>query len=89
MASLAFGQAHGVVVGLKPVSDVRPRREIDDLVANEPDVFNLFLLALEWLQKDTGLWQDKMGYFQIAGMSPRPEYNISANWPRHSWASQA
>lgn len=67
MASLAFGQAHGVVVGLKSVSDVKPRREIDDLVVNEPDVFNLFLLALEYLQKDTGQWQDKMSYFQVAG----------------------
>lgn len=68
MASLAYGQAHGVVVGLKSVSDVKPRREIDDLVVNEPDVFNLFLLALEYLQKDTGQWQDKMSYFQVAGL---------------------
>lgn len=49
MASIAQAQANGVVVGLKSVSEVKPRREIDDLVVNEPDVFNLFLLALESL----------------------------------------
>ncbi|KAL1639607.1 hypothetical protein SLS58_007807 [Diplodia intermedia] len=73
MTSLAYAQAYGVVVGLKSASDVQPRREIDDLVVNEPDMFNLFLLALEALQKDYGGWQDKMSYFQIAGIHGLPK----------------
>ncbi|KAK7698938.1 hypothetical protein SLS57_012491 [Botryosphaeria dothidea] len=73
MASIAQAQANGVVVGLKSVSEVKPRREIDDLVVNEPDVFNLFLLALESLQKSQGGKEDKMSYFAIAGIRGFPQ----------------
>lgn len=68
MGSLAQAQDDGVVIGLHGISGIQPRREIDDLVVNEPDMFNLFLLALESLQKDEGEHQNKMGYFQVAGL---------------------
>ncbi|OJD40032.1 tyrosinase [Diplodia corticola] len=73
MGSLAQAQADGVVIGLKGLSGIHPRREIDDLVVNEPDMFNLFILALESLQKDEGAHQNKMGYFQIAGIHGLPK----------------
>ncbi|KAL1618339.1 hypothetical protein SLS54_007316 [Diplodia seriata] len=73
MGSLAQAQTDGVVIGLHGVSGIQPRREIDDLVLNEPDMFNLFLLALESLQKDEGAHQDKMGYFQVSGIHGLPK----------------
>ena len=56
-----------VVLGLKSVSDVLPRQDIDILCRDDPDVLNLFILALAALQHEsmTNKW---MGYFQIAGM---------------------
>jgi hypothetical protein len=62
-ADLSAAQQNGYVIGLDSVSGTQPRLEIDDLAANDEDVFNLFILALAKLQKDDG----KMGYFQIAG----------------------
>jgi hypothetical protein len=46
VTTVAEAQRAGVVLGLpdvdgKPV----PRRDVDDLLLNEPDTFNLFLLA--------------------------------------------
>lgn len=74
MASIAQAHANGKVVGLESISDgqPQPRREIDDLMMNEPVVFNLFLLALESIQKDQADkdgQQDKMSFFEIAGSS--------------------
>lgn len=92
MASIAQAQANGVVVGLKSVSEVKPRREIDDLVVNEPDVFNLFLLALESLQKSQGGKEAKMSYFAIAGLSldfVHLSKESLSNILRHPWISSA
>lgn len=68
MASLSEAQNDGIVIGLRSVSGVYPRREIDDLVKNEPDMFNLFVLAMESLQHD----ETKMGFFQVSGQSTAP-----------------
>lgn len=66
--SIESAQKDGVVVGLKDVSGVQPRLEIDDLMVNHPDVFNLFILALQQIMQDesTGV-QNKMNYFEVAG----------------------
>lgn len=63
-STLETAQDDGVVIGLKSLSNVEQRLEIDELLVKHPDVFNLFLLALERLQQD----QSKMGYFKIAGI---------------------
>ena len=73
MDALKQAQKDGVVLGLKNVSGIIPRVDIDVLLSEQPDTFNLFLLALEALQShvdpktEEELKQDKMGYFQIAG----------------------
>lgn len=61
-------EAHnqGVVVGLKDVAKVASRRDIDKLLWDKPDTFNLFLLALARIQ-GTEMTKNKMGYFEIAG----------------------
>ena len=70
MTSLEKAQADGVLIGLAAAgAGTKKRLEIDDMVATQPDTFNLFLLALESLQTDPEKMQDKMGYFQIAGPS--------------------
>ncbi|KAK0663837.1 Tyrosinase [Lasiodiplodia hormozganensis] len=69
MASLAEAQNDGIVIGLRSVSGVHPRHEIDYLVKNEPDMFNLFLLAIESLQHD----ETKMGFFQVCGIHGLPK----------------
>ncbi|KAL1637014.1 hypothetical protein SLS58_009540 [Diplodia intermedia] len=90
MASITNAQSQGRVAGLAsavPNGQPIPQRlEIDDLV-NDPDAFNLFLLALESIQKDKykgitqpaamqdkkqGQWQDRMSYFEIAGIHGLP-----------------
>lgn len=65
--SIQDAQRDGFVVGLNAVSGVQPRRELDDLMTNDPDVFNLFILALTSMMKANV--DDKMGYFRIAGES--------------------
>ena len=67
MVDLKDAQKDGIVIGLKNISGVLERREIDKVLLKEPDVFNLYLLALERLQEDKEGKQDKMGYFQVAG----------------------
>lgn len=64
-ASLPDAHGAGIVTGLRDVSGILPRRELDDLMTNDPDVFNLYILALDKLQKADV--DDKMGYFRIAG----------------------
>ncbi len=63
---LLDAQKNGVVIGLKGVTGVVERLDIDELLLKKPDTFNLFLLALRNLQEDTET-TDPMGYFQIAG----------------------
>ncbi|EGP85593.1 uncharacterized protein MYCGRDRAFT_94308 [Zymoseptoria tritici IPO323] len=74
--SIESAQKDGVVVGLKDVSGVQPRLEIDDLMVNHPDVFNLFILALQQIMQDesTGV-QNKMNYFEVAGIHGFPRKN--------------
>lgn len=73
MASISIesAQEDGVVVGLKDISGVQPRLEIDDLMVNHPDVFNLFILALQQIMQDESNGaQNKMNYFEVAGRLP-------------------
>ncbi|OAP60301.1 hypothetical protein AYL99_05303 [Fonsecaea erecta] len=57
----------GVVFGIGALNhdEVRARLDIDVMIAKQPDVFNLFLLALMDLKADTS----KLGYFSLAGDS--------------------
>lgn len=63
----------GVVVGVGALNndEVRPRVDIDVMISKQPDVFNLFLLALIDLQADSS----KLGYFALAGKSLKAEYS--------------
>lgn len=63
MATIDRAQVDGVVAGLRQVSGTRLRVDIDELILTEPDVTNLYILALEELQRDSG----KMGWFQVTG----------------------
>lgn len=69
MDKLDQAQRDGVVIGLKDVAGVVSRRDIDWLLLNEPDTFNLFLIALQRLQDEPDS-SKIMGYYQIAGKSP-------------------
>jgi hypothetical protein len=65
--TLAEAQSAGDVLGLKSTAGVVvPRRDIDDLLLNEPNTFNLFLLALIDLKEDANR-DSKMGFYQLAG----------------------
>jgi hypothetical protein len=60
-AGIVFG------VGALNYDEVRPRLDIDVMIAKQPDVFNLLLLALMDLKADSS----KLGYYQLAGESAR------------------
>lgn len=74
-------QAHkdGVVVGLSGVNGSEPvdRLDIDVLLLNHPDTFNLLLIAFKELKGEPVPWNidegyeasnaDKMYWYQIAG----------------------
>lgn len=66
--SLDKAQQDGFVIGLAGLGSPVARREIDDLMRNDPDCFNLFVLALRNVMKD----KSKIGYFQIAGIHGLP-----------------
>ena len=66
MDDLRRAQKDGTVIGLKAVSGVLPRKEIDEFLLQDPDAFNLFLLALRDLQEESDT-NKLMSYFQIAG----------------------
>ena len=66
MDKLIQAQKDGVVVGLKDVAGIVPRLEIDQLLLERPDTFNLLLLALGELMDDPDA-SKKMGYYQLAG----------------------
>lgn len=68
MEALKQAQKDGVLIGLKDVSGLQPRLDIDVLLMKKPDTFNLFILALSELQKPENT-RDPMGYFQLAGSS--------------------
>lgn len=64
---LRDAQENGNVIGLAAVTgDVVSRLDIDDLLLNEKDCFNLFLLALQALQAHDQR-SKTMSYYQIAG----------------------
>ena len=65
MDDLRKAQENGVVIGLKGINGVIPRMDIDLLLLQEPDTFNLFLLAFQAIQDEPA--SKMMGYFQIAG----------------------
>ena len=81
MTTLDDAQKKGIVIGLsgetdKPVS----RLDIDELLLKHPKTFNLFLLALKDLQDAEKHENDKLGYFQVAGMiNVLLMYHIQAN----------
>ena len=55
---------NGVVVGMRALTgEVRPRVDIDVLLTQHPDTFNLMLQAISQMQKDP----KKLGYFGLAG----------------------
>jgi len=63
-------QAHKdlVVKGLGGINGTKPRRDIDELLFNHEDTFNLFLLAFKELQSQpTTIWTS---YAQLAGRFP-------------------
>ncbi|KAI9894687.1 MAG: hypothetical protein M1814_002043 [Vezdaea aestivalis] len=67
-------QAHkeGYVLGLGPVTGVQKRFEVDEMVQELPDTYNLFLLALDRLQSEA-YFHDKNGFFKIAGIHGLPK----------------
>lgn len=59
-------QNSGVVLSLGNVAGVRDHLDVDQLFWNDPNAFNLFLLALQEL-KYPSMTADIMGYFETAG----------------------
>ena len=78
MDNLNKAHEQGVVRGLKEVSGVMPRLDIDVLILEQPDTFNLLLITLLELKNEEIPWSipveykldhnDKMSFFQLAGM---------------------
>ena len=68
MDALRRAQKDGTVIGLQAVSGTLPRQEIDQFLLDDPDAFNLFLLALRELQDESEATK-LMNYFRIAGKS--------------------
>ena len=72
MDAINKAQQDGVVIGLKNVAGVGQRMEIDKLLHDLPDTFNLFCLALSDLMNDPDS-SKIMGYYQIAGLHGLPK----------------
>ena len=67
MEALLKANKDAIVLGLADATgEVCPRRDIDWMIVNQPDTFNLFALAFEAIQNAPK--EDLMGFFQIAGM---------------------
>lgn len=63
---------NGVVVGLKALTgEVKPRLDIDVLLTQHPDTFNLMLQAMSLIQKDP----KKLGFYALSG-----SYNSTQCW---------
>ncbi|KAK8060693.1 Tyrosinase [Apiospora saccharicola] len=61
----------GIVKGLKDISGVKPRLDIDVMIKTQPDTFNLFILALDKMQKPD--FQPRaLRYAEIAGIHGIP-----------------
>jgi hypothetical protein len=65
LAALKKAHAAGIVVGLRDIAGIAFRLDIDVLLTDQPDTFNLFLIALDELQNEEA--KNIMGYYQIAG----------------------
>jgi hypothetical protein len=79
MDKLNQAQTNGVVIGLKDVADVVPRLDVDQLLLQEPDTFNLFLIALGDLQQDPNI-TDIMSYYQVAGRHQGEPIQMTLMW---------
>ena len=67
MEALLKANKEAIILGLGDATgEVCPRRDIDWMIVNQPDTFNLFALAFEAIQNAPK--EDLMGFFQIAGM---------------------
>lgn len=65
MASPREQALTGVVVGMKALTgQVKPRLDIDVLLTQHPDTFNLMLQAISEMQKNP---DPKLGYYALAG----------------------
>ncbi|KAF3000407.1 hypothetical protein E8E14_002195 [Neopestalotiopsis sp. 37M] len=74
MDQIRAAQKAGVVIGLAGVGPDLPRLEIDEMIINQPDTFNLFCLAMKELKEaPTSDW---MSFYQIAGIHGVP----TASW---------
>ena len=69
MDALNKAQQDGVVLGLKAVAGVAPRMDIDKLLHDLPDTFNLFCLAMIDLMNDTDSTKI-MGCKSATGLMP-------------------
>lgn len=68
---------NGVVVGLKALTgEVKARVDIDVLLTQHPDTFNLMLQAISQMQKDP----KKLGFYAIAGNN---SYRIDRSMSSH------
>jgi hypothetical protein len=65
LVELKQAHAAGIVVGLQKFGGVKERLDVDVLLNEKPDTFNLFLIALSELQSEPK--NNIMGYYQIAG----------------------
>jgi hypothetical protein len=79
MDALNQAQTNGVVIGLKDLAGVVPRLDVDQLLLQEPDTFNLFLIALGDLQHDPNI-NDIMSYYQVAGRHQGEPMQMALIW---------
>lgn len=70
MDQIRQAQKDRVVIRLAGTGSNLPRLEIDEMIIDQPDTFNLFCLAMGELK--SGLAKDWMGYYQIAGIHGLP-----------------
>lgn len=56
----------GIVKGLRDISGVKPRLDIDVMIRDQPDTFNLFILALDKMQKPD-FQPSRLRYAEISG----------------------
>jgi hypothetical protein len=83
--TLVEAQAQRVVIGLRDVAGPKGvRRDIDDLLLNDADAFNLFALAL-WDLQNEGESSNPMSYFQLSGLYRLRKEIATAKTARYPW----
>lgn len=89
MEAIIKATEQGVVIGLKGLGEPVPRREIDQLLPEKPETFDLFLLALKDLQEDDH--KKLMGYVQVPSIVVMVLYSIFPLRPKHRylWSPQS